>query len=105
MASKVEFSPTGAGNLFANCDGFGISFNPQTSALGGTWRGESEEETALCVDGRYFILNGDFREEYTKLADDGLNACIAFFLSKPELHGSWSNDAEAAAAMLAKVAA
>ena len=59
---------------------------------------ERQGETALVFrksEGlfgkEYYILNGDFREEYKKLIPKGYKACKKFFDSMKEEHGSvWS---------------
>lgn len=88
-------------------DGFYVSFNPDTrggmfgDADGGT-------ETALVLldqpcgkDGhlwtgsRFFILKGDFRDEYRELVAGGADtwALKAFYDDKKKLYGSrWSSD-------------
>lgn len=50
-------------------------------------------ETAIIVGetGKYYILNGDWREAYRELIPEGLDACMAFFHSKPQSHSTWSN--------------
>lgn len=88
--TNTAFMPTGHGNYMARFAGFKVSFNPDTSHLGEMWAGDGAE-TALIVGGQYFILNGDFRTEYAALSEDGLDACMAFFLGKPELRSQWSN--------------
>lgn len=72
-------------------DGFYISYNPDTSnVLMGFGAGEgSGEETALCHDGKYFILNGDYREDYEKLIDQGYEACKKFYDERNN-HSKWS---------------
>lgn len=87
------------GNVIADFDGFQVSFLADAQMGGGPlalasalrgFSGDDESETALIVDGCYYILNGDFRAEYEALASQGVAACIEFFKSKPELHSSWS---------------
>lgn len=64
--------------------------------LAGMFIGESikqHKETALVNDGKFFILNGDFRKEYEKLVPKGWDACFKFYLKKREKHISqWSYD-------------
>lgn len=78
-------------NWMLKMDGWHISYNRDTSNLGGFMVGDQEQETAICVDGNYYILNGDFRQEYESLSEKGLDACITFFLTHPELKSSWSD--------------
>lgn len=58
---------------------------------------EAQPETALITDadGRkvFRILNGDFRREYAGIAEQGIDACIAFYESQQDEYGShWSTD-------------
>lgn len=88
--------------------GFYISYNPQTgktdlgnlynlmgNALGKMVGKEVEAdgraETALCKDGEFYILNGDFRKQYEKLITKGFMECKKFYDSKPDLHSGWSS--------------
>lgn len=91
MGEVREFVPTGTGNVYLDCGDFGISYNANPgmgiSMLAGDGCGG---ETALVVDHAFYILNGDFRDEYAALAAQGLDACLRFFASKPELVSSWS---------------
>ena len=88
---KLEFTThTDMPNHLLKCEGFYISYNPTSS---------EEGETALCVSNPnrflgtdYYILNGDWREAYKKLAPSGYEACKAFFDSKRELFGSFWSD-------------
>ncbi|MEV0360115.1 hypothetical protein AB0H71_29055 [Nocardia sp. NPDC050697] len=57
-------------------------------------------ETALCKDGKYFILNGDHREQYENLVDEGFGACYAYFMRHQDERSSWSSDPEGAAELL-----
>jgi len=51
----------------------------------------ADGETAIIANGKYYILNGDWREAYRELIPKGLDACMAFFHSKPQFHSTWSN--------------
>ncbi len=95
--------PMGGVNYLLDGEGFYVSYNPNTcgSLLGSFFGGDGDgEETALCVpkgrkDGGtlYLILNGDFREDYEKLAPQGLDACKAFFEGHKGAHrSSWTQD-------------
>lgn len=95
---KQMSGPMGGGNSILNCDGFFISYNPDTgnSILGSFFAGDGDgEETALCIpkdtkDGgtRYLILNGDWRKNYEKLAPKGIAACRKFYESKKAKYDS-----------------
>ena len=74
---------------------FCISFDPMplyNAAI--SWQSDNgSNETALCYDGKYFILNGDFRSDYEKIIDKGFNVCMKFYLSKRDKHiSSHSSD-------------
>lgn len=52
-------------------------------------------ETALCTlsPWKCLILNGDFRQQYETLIDQGYDACYNFYLSQVKEHGSsWSDE-------------
>ena len=99
-----RFQPTGMGNTYLDLGDYGISFNASPWIGGGVFAADTNEgETALCVAGKWLILNGDFRREFAERADKGgVEACIEFFAAKPELHSSWSNTVEQVRAALAK---
>lgn len=92
---KWEKSGRPAGNEVLVGDGFYVSF--VTGAATAAWAGgifasdRGEDETALCIDGDFFILNGDFRKEYEELAPRGKDACLAFYRSQND-RSSWSDD-------------
>lgn len=97
-------------NIALQGDGFYISYNDATGqedpllyetsksmdALLGVLLGQEvkrQEETAICFDDTFLILNGDFRKEYEKLVDKGLDACVEFYNKhKAELRSIWSTD-------------
>ena len=85
---KWEVSPMG--NLVLQGDGFFISYRANTADFGESWAGNDEGsgETALCFDGEYKILNGDFRKDYEKIIDSGLNECLKFYEEKKEKFNS-----------------
>jgi hypothetical protein len=80
-------------------DGFNISYLPSSKSTIKIFSGDNggTEETAIVFrhpeldENIYLILNGDFRADYRELVPQGLEACIKFYLSKPELHSSWSS--------------
>lgn len=50
-----------------------------------------DEETALIMDGEYYVLNGDFRKQYEKLSTK--KEAKAFYDRNRKEHGSaWSTD-------------
>jgi len=69
-------------NTVLYCSGFHISFNPCP-------RDTKWAETALVLEteddmNEYYILNGDWRNEYEKLAPLGWDACFKFFKDNEE---------------------
>ncbi len=97
------------GNEVLDGDGFYISFNENkynsvvlapfhtalTTLTGDDRFMEISEETALCVDRKYYILRGDFRKEYEELVPKGLNACMKFYKkNKKKYQSVWSTDAK-----------
>ena len=91
----IDFNNLLFGAIFFNrmtleCEEFHISYNgrPEISV-------DHVEETALCKDGSYYILNGDFRKEYDDLFDQGFEACKAFYDSKKaEFNSIWTFEKE-----------
>lgn len=80
------------GNYILKAEDFFISYNPNPGGMISSFAGDDGSvETAIVKGENYYILNGDFREEYEALVDEGFDVCYNFFLSKPELKSSWSN--------------
>jgi hypothetical protein len=88
----MEFKSTGRENEILDCGEFFISFNPAPFGGSGVFSSDDDSsETALCYDGKYKILNGDFREEYLKVAPD-FDKCIAIYESnKNDCNSSWTS--------------
>ena len=88
----------GGGNYILDGNGFYISYNPNPG--GGTifpgigWGSDTGgAETALVKDGKFWILNGDWRAEYEVAAKVGFNACMHIYQSHKEKYdSSWSTD-------------
>ena len=79
-----------------NClygEGFYISYNPGNFDIA-MFASDAGAETAICKEGKFYILNGDFRDEYEELIEKGFDACISFFLSNLDKVSSWSNEYE-----------
>src|SRR3990167_10573207 len=82
----------GGGNYYLKKEGFGISYNADPSPMVGLFAADGRGgETALCVNEKYYILNGDWRTDYEKLAQKGLKACMEFFRAHEADKSSWSN--------------
>jgi hypothetical protein len=81
-------------NVLLEGEGFEISYNPGNYfGLSSFSRDTGGAETALMKDGKYFILNGDYRKDYEELVDKGFEACIKFYLAQhPTKRSSWSNE-------------
>ena len=80
-------------------DGFYISYNKDTGTdhlggmlteLGNTLGANLKDgtETALCYEGRFDILEGDFRKEYEEAFPQGLGACKEVFKKHEAEHRS-----------------
>lgn len=98
-ASWKQTGALGSINYILECDGFYISYNPDPSAsiFGTSFASDdSGPETALCGDGAFHILNGDYRSQYEKLAAQGWEACKQFYDQQSAHAGSsWSSRAKA----------
>jgi hypothetical protein len=88
-----EFKTGPHGNSLAEYDGFYVSYAgdaPYGLTMFGPDNG-SEGETALYINHKFYILNGDWRMSYSELAPQGADACFAFFKSKyPQFGSTWS---------------
>lgn len=70
-----------ARNSILQGDGFYVSFLYDNGCFGG-------DTTALVLGEQmeaFYILNGDHREAYAGLVSQGLDACLDYFRSKPEM--------------------
>ena len=86
------------GNQVLTGDGFYISYATGAGlAVMGIFGGDdNSDETALVVPddaggNDFFILNGDYRADYEKLAAEGLDACKAFYEVHKNSKSSWSD--------------
>ena len=90
---NIKWETTEMGNQILKCDNYYISFRGDTAELGSFFAGDDNGlgETAICYDGKFAILNGDFRKEYENLSKIGLEECLKFYESKKtELASQWS---------------
>ena len=85
---KYKWENTCGTNVVLYADDFCISYNPgipHPLFIGPFFIGASnffdllKEETALCKDNEYFILNGDHRNEYEKIIHKGFEECKKFY--------------------------
>ena len=87
---KKECKPTGRGNSVLNLEDCLISYNPNTGGLISFFEADNGgDETALIFKEKYYILNGDFREEYSKF--NNFKECKKFFDKNLDKISSWSN--------------
>lgn len=95
-----KFVKTGRGNEVLAFDWGYISYNPDTSIgnpmaglfsmLGDSLGIESVEETALVVEGKFKILKGDFRKEYTKCKT--LEEALKVYNKNIDQKSDWSTE-------------
>jgi hypothetical protein len=81
-------------NQVIDKEGWYISYLPATNNVMGISLFAPDgngDETALCVSGKYYILNGDHREAFNK---DSLEEAMQHFRNNPSLQSSWSNKEE-----------
>lgn len=91
--AKTWVPQPGRANSILAGDGFDISFNPNTRALGSLFSGDGPgdaPETALIKDRQYYILNGNHCRAYEDLVDQGFEACLAYYEASPD-KSSWSS--------------
>lgn len=94
-----------ASNYLLKGEGFFISYNPNTgdghagltdlvNVLGGNVK--DGEETALYHEAGeiWYILEGDFRSEYTKAFFEGYAACKKVYQDNISSRSDWSTDEE-----------
>ena len=85
----------GSTNHILKFDDFYISYNPDPGAcvFGTFGSDDGGAETALCHGGKFHILNGDYREQYEKLAAEGaFDACKKFYdQQSAHADSSWSS--------------
>ncbi len=109
MGTKAEalakYEPTNSlcGNVVLRSEHFFISYNPSPGMGYSVFAGDNGlDETAMYCrkNDKFYILNGDFREEYAELSEQGLDACLRFFAAHPHVVSSWSASVEEAQAAL-----
>ena len=92
-----QFKETRNGNLLLQADGFFISYRPHSVGIlsGAGWdTEEASGETAIVFENKFFILNGDHREQYLAIAHAGLNECVSYFNANADKKSSWSDTPE-----------
>jgi len=94
----MKFESTGNGNEVLIGEGFFISYNSNPGGGFLVFQGDGgSDETALVNNGdpdnEYRILNGDFREEFEAIIDQGFEACLEFYNKREAENGSsWSTE-------------
>jgi|TARA_Y100000310_G_scaffold20001_2_gene19515 hypothetical protein len=87
----------GGGNhlLYGEGEEFAISYNSNPGSGLSLFDGDGgSDETALCKGGKYYILNGDYRDEYEAIIDQGFDACFQFYQDHLDKRSYWSTDDE-----------
>lgn len=95
---KVDFKNNGSNQVLNIEDGVYISFNPAPCQnMGFLKSDEGSSETALYIDGEFYILNGDFRKQYKTAASSGdkVANCIGVYQNyKKKYRSTWSSDSD-----------
>jgi hypothetical protein len=91
---NISFEKTGQGNeiieVNENCF---ISFNPHVRGMGlGFEADNNSPETAIVQNGKFKILNGDFRNECLNIlkAGKGEKELLDLYKKNKNKHSSWS---------------
>jgi hypothetical protein len=73
-----------------------VSYNPAPCFdIGGFGSDDGQPETALVLQKEFYILNGDFRQQYIEAASGGKNSCLEVYRKHKHIHrSSWSTDEE-----------
>lgn len=95
-------------NFILEGNGFFLSYNPSLCDGMAFFSPDTLlEETALVDtstdDYKYFILNGDFREEYESVVAEGFEACFGVYTKHNDKHSSWSSDVDPADFIIARL--
>lgn len=103
-----EFRKNNNGNneIMRLTDNCYVSFNP--CPLKGFKILESDtggSETALVIDGNYYVLNGDFREEFRAMANIDVAKCVDVFENNRDSISSWSCDQDPIMFLLSRIRA
>lgn len=81
-----------------------VSFNSRPG--GGITVFESDHggpETALVIDGEFFILNGDFREDFVAAASRDIASCVDVFENNLDAMSSWTTSSDQVEFMRARM--
>jgi len=81
-------------NEILDLGSFYISYNKNLHPGCAFFQGDTNgEETALVRNSMYRILNGDYREQYEKIAPFGFHVCLKFYNKKRRHFGSsWTTN-------------
>ena len=93
---KFEKNKNGGNEILKIDDTCFVSFNSRPDSGLSMFAADElgTPETALVIDRKFFILNGDFREEYIAAAPGGVEACIAVYQRYPDKKSTWTTDSE-----------
>lgn len=87
---KFESNPYGTNEILTVDEDVYISYNARPG--GGFSMFESDNggsETAIVIDGKFYILNGDYRERYeAAIAQGGMPDVLKIYASEAEDNGS-----------------
>lgn len=93
----LKFKPNGRNEILRIKKGTYVSYNPRPKILG------DGEETAICINGLFFIFSGDLRKEtLSAYTSDGLQGILKLFWKKKSWKNGWSNGTEKDLANLLK---
>lgn len=98
MENNDWYTPAGCTNSCLDGEDFYISYNEMPWAGVGFMAsdtGGGETAIVIVIDdhAKFFILNGDFRNDYAPLVPKGIEACLDFYDNHRAEHGSsWSSD-------------
>lgn len=79
MANKINWVAGGSGNLVLHGQGFYISYNEHISLDFTGHELKSYPETALVKNGQFFILNGNFMNDYAQIIMHGFPSCFYLY--------------------------
>jgi hypothetical protein len=76
-----------------------LSYNPLRQGMFklGLFAGDNfSDETALVLDNKFYVLNGDFREEYINaFKTEGIEGCCKLYAERAEKFGStWTSHSD-----------
>ncbi len=91
--SELIFEDNGSNQVAEINDSTYFSYNPHPHKGLSFFESDTKgAETAMVLDGKYYILNGDWRSGYIEaFKSGGMEACCRLFSENEAAHGSsWS---------------